>query len=992
MKFSENKTEDREISFRKRELPLASYIAIAISFLVGLSTLTISSVLYFSLKKSLTIEFEERVRAEGREVGQLLTNRFRRLETRLKALTQDNTVRVTLMLDARMQLEEHLQSVYTTEPDLHYFIADISKDYHFTPSAAAFDQHETWQALSSPQNALDLKNDMSRFGFKLTYTLPITRQQDPIGTAAAVYLFRMDSYLKSLAGDDLSHKLVIIDNGAAWDMISGEIVPVSESFLFSTKNLEDVTYLKINSVEYAAIGQGVLPELYLLSNIESLTIAQQRVLNSVLFPALFIIAFTLFISFYLSKKLVRPLQQLTAMALAITKGQIDFEDILKNNWISEFNRLKWSLHTMLSHLKQARELERYQELFEGVGDIVFIHDLQGRMIDVNEASIDKLGFSRHDLVGKEIIDLIPERLQVQLIKHLRPLNFQSKDVVFSTEFIDRTGTYIFVECHAKLIVYMGREVVLNVIRDISDRVRAQESLVKSHNTLLTVLDSIQATIYVCDIEENRILFMNEYMKSEIEEDLIGKKCNEIAPYFKNFCNHCVTNSLSENNSNTDRLASWTTQNRKSQRWFRHHDRLINWVDGRSVKFQMAFDITDMKELTLKKEAAETQLRKIQKMEAIGTLAGGVAHDLNNILTGIVSFPDVLLMQIPADSPLRGSLEIIRESGLKASATVNDLLTLARRGVVVNEVVNLNDVVSNYLDSPEYRRFMQDHKNVGVKINLQANLLSILGSFIHLSKTVMNLVTNASEAIQGSGTVSLSTAVEQIDGPLPNNPEIPSGEYVVLNVSDDGSGISPKDCDRIFEPFFTTKVMGRSGTGLGMAVVWGTVEDHDGYIELDSMPDQGTTFRLYFPVTRTELLKKQVVLSEQDFRGNGETILIVDDVKEQRDIAILMFSQLGYQILAVESGEKAIDYLSNSTVDLVILDMIMEGGMNGLDTYKKILSLHPGQKAIVTTGYSKTDHVNEALELGAGKYIKKPYLYEEIAQAVWNELNATSIGP
>ncbi len=985
MKFSENKTEHRDISFPKREFPLASYIAIAIIFLVGLSTLTISSVLYFSLKKSLTIEFEERVKAEGREVGQLLTNRFRRLETRLKALTQDNTVRVTLMLGARMQLEEHLQSAYTADSDIHFFIADSTKDYQFTPSSVAFEQHEIWQALSSPQNDLDLKNDMNRLGFKLTYTLPITRQQDPIGTAAAVYLFRMDSYLKSLAGDDISHKLVIIDNGAAWDMISGEIVSVSESFLFSTKSFEDVTYLRIKNVEYAAIGQDVLPELYLLSNMESLTIAQQRVLNSVLFPAIFIIAFTLFFSFYLSKKLVRPLQQLTAMALAITKGQIDFEDILKSNRISEFNRLRWSLHTMLSHLKQARELERYQELFEGVGDIVFIHDLQGSMIDVNEASIDKLGFSRHDLVGKEIIDLVPDRLQVQLIKHLSPLNSQNEEVVFSTEFIDSTGKYIFVECHAKLIVYMGREVVLNVIRDISDRVRAQDSLVKSHNTLVTVLDSIQATIYVCDIEENRILFMNEYMKSEIKEDLTGKKCKEVTPFYKNFCNHCITSSLSENNLNIDRLAPWTSQNRENRRWFRHHDRLINWVDGRSVKFQMAFDITDMKELTLKKEAAETQLRKIQKMEAIGTLAGGVAHDLNNILSGIVSYPDLLLTGIPEDSHLRKPLLTIQKSGQRAANIVQDLLTMARRGVSVTEVTNLNQVISDQLDSPEMEKLASFHPGIQVISELDETLLNVKGSSTHLSKSIMNLLSNAAEAMSKVGTITISTSNVYLDKAVRGYEQIAEGDYVKVVVSDDGIGIAPQDVKKIFEPFYTKKMMARSGTGLGMAVVWGTIKDHDGYIDIKSAEGVGTTVTIYLPVTREELKEKAEVTSLDEYRGDGESILIVDDVEEQREVASAMLTELGYVVFSVPSGEEAVEYLKTNSPDLLLLDMIMEPGMDGLDTYKQVLEIHPHQKVVIASGYSKTDRVKELQQLGAGQYIKKPYTLMSIGFVVREEL-------
>ena len=390
------------------------------------------------------------------------------------------------------------------------------------------------------------------------------------------------------------------------------------------------------------------------------------------------------------------------------------------------------------------------------------------------------------------------------------------------------------------------------------------------------------------------------------------------------------------------------------------------------------DISESKRL-------EAQLQRAQKMEAIGTLAGGVAHDLNNILSGLVSYPELLLLQLPENSPLRKPMLTIQKSGEKAAAIVQDLLTLARRGVVVTEAVNLNDVISEYLRSPEHRRLQSYHLGVNIAIHLDKNILNISGSSTHLSKTVMNLISNAAEAMPEGGKIAISTENRHLDKPIRGYDDMREGDYVVLTVSDTGTGISPGEIEKIFEPFYTKKKMGRSGTGLGMAVVWGTVKDHNGYIDVQSIEGEGTTFTLYFPVTREKLSEKKSPLTLQSYRGNQESILIVDDVEEQRQIATSMLTELGYSVVSASSGEEAVEYLKTNKVDLLLLDMIMEPGMDGLDTYKKIIERHPGQKAIIASGFSETDRVKEIQNLGAGAYIEKPFLLEKIGLAIKQEL-------
>jgi len=237
-----------------------------------------------------------------------------------------------------------------------------------------------------------------------------------------------------------------------------------------------------------------------------------------------------------------------------------------------------------------------------------------------------------------------------------------------------------------------------------------------------------------------------------------------------------------------------------------------------------------------------------------------------------------------------------------------------------------------------------------------------------------------------GTIFISTENRYADSPISGYDRVEEGDYVILTVSDSGIGIPAEDIGKIFEPFYTKKVMGRSGTGLGMAVVWGTVKDHKGYIDVQSTEGKGTTFTLYFPVTRKEVDKEKSLLSIEDYMSKGESILVVDDVEEQREIASGMLNKLGYSVTCVSSGEQAVDYMKDSSVSLLVLDMIMNPGIDGLETYKRILEFHPGQKAIIVSGFSETDRVKEARRLGAGAYVRKPYSLEKVGLAVRDELD------
>ncbi len=405
---------------------------------------------------------------------------------------------------------------------------------------------------------------------------------------------------------------------------------------------------------------------------------------------------------------------------------------------------------------------------------------------------------------------------------------------------------------------------------------------------------------------------------------------------------------------------------------------------------------DLDELYLQKEKNEEEknilakrLEQSLKLEAIGKLAGAVAHDLNNVLMGIVSYPDYVLKILPDDEEHKKAREYIKkikESGIRAANIVQDLLTLSGKGVKSIKILNLNSIIEEYINSPEFKELKEKYPKVKVKVSLDDDLHNISGSKIHLYKTIMNLVKNGFEAIEKKGKVLIMTKNTKLKNKKFKDYESAvSGDFIELTISDDGSGISEKDLPKIFEPFYSKKRMGRSGTGLGMMVVKNTVEDHNGFIEVKSKVGKGTEFKLYFPAEK-QSIKEEIKPKSDSYLGNGESILVVDDEEEQRIIASDILKSLYYKVKTASSGEEAIELIKNENFDLILLDMIMASGMGGLETYKKIREIKPEQKTIIISGYSASNHVLEAQKLGVKKYIRKPYTIETISKAVYELLN------
>ena len=524
-------------------------------------------------------------------------------------------------------------------------------------------------------------------------------------------------------------------------------------------------------------------------------------------------------------------------------------------------------------------------------------------------------------------------------------------------------------------------------RFIMERKKAEESLRTSKERYKALTELLPIGVVEMDCKGN-VLFANQaifqmtgYNRDDLKSGL--KILNMVAPQ-----DHDKASTMMQ-----QVLEGVATVGNEYQVKRKDGSTFVGFANSRLYIFESAqrligyvFDLSSIKEKEKALLDSEEKLARLKKMESLGLLAGGVAHDLNNILSGVVSYPELILLDMPEEDKLRKPMEGIMKAGIRATAIVQDLLTVARGVAITKEPVNLNGLIDNFLSTPEFMTLNEANPSVTFAADCDSALLNVRGSSVHLRKVLMNLVSNASEAIVGNGHVSISTKNCYLDRTISRYSDVKEGEYALLTVADDGPGISDEDLERIFEPFYTKKIMGKSGTGLGLSVVWSVVQDHHGYIDVQTGAN-GTAFKLYLPITRSSEIIDQSPFVLKDYTGNQETILIIDDVESQREISKKMVERLGYRAQTVSSGEEAVEYIEQQAADLLLLDMIMDPGIGGYETYKQIIRIRPNQKAIIVSGFAETAAVKKTQALGAGEFVKKPLTLEKLGIAMKMALKA-----
>ncbi len=639
----------------------------------------------------------------------------------------------------------------------------------------------------------------------------------------------------------------------------------------------------------------------------------------------------------------------------------------------------------------------YLDILDNVKQGVFVFDVKNRLRKVNAVGFNIL--TRFDrklddvvaLQGMLMDEVFSPAVFVDWARRFAKANVENRDktiegLIANAEDVEYvyeaylTGISGDSESETDLIITLD---------DITERKRAEEALKKSEERFRRQFEGALDAIFIADAKTGIIIDCNlagSELVGREKTELVGKHQNILHPpdEIKGEFSRTFREHLGQKEGQA--LETQIITKRGEIRDVAIKANLLE-IEGKKVLQGVFRDVTERKQAEKQEQELRDKLERAERMESLGILAGGVAHDLNNTLGPLVGYPELILMELPENSPLREQVQRIGKTAQDAADVAQDLLTLARRGRYEMVPTDVNEILQAYIDSPSFVRLTEKHLDVTVKLKLDRSIDKILGSAPHLSKVFMNLIVNAFDAMPEGGELTIETSQQYLESLESGYDKVEPHDYARFRVRDTGMGIDPKDLDKIFEPYYSKKKMGTSGSGLGLSVVYGIVKDHKGYYDILSTVGVGTEFILYFPVTSMEV--ELGPDTEANYSGK-EKVLVVDDVEDQRILASDLLSSLGYRVETASNGREAVEYLRNHSVDIIVLDMIMEKDFDGLDTYREIIRLHPGQKAVIVSGFSVTKRVEKMQKLGAGPYIRKPYTREVIGKAVREELDKEPI--
>jgi two-component system cell cycle sensor histidine kinase/response regulator CckA len=619
---------------------------------------------------------------------------------------------------------------------------------------------------------------------------------------------------------------------------------------------------------------------------------------------------------------------------------------------------------------------------DAIADRVAITDLQGKILDVNQAMLAFQKRRREEIVGRNFLDLVVSGDRERITRCFRDTLERGASSAIEYRSLTPSGVETFSEVNAMVLHDdEGRPIgAVAVIRDVSQRKAMEKQLAEKEEMYRTLLDNISEAVF--EVDENGVLrFVSAGIKHIVgfsSDEICGRHFMEfIYPEDRKYLEEqfqMVANNILE-------PSEYRIVNKNNEvRWISSSSRPI-FREGRFCGLNgVLIDIHERKVAQQALQSQQELLQQAQKMEAIGTLASGIAHDFNNLLMGIQGRASLLLLDSEIGQPGYEHLKGIEQYIKSAAELTQQLLGLARGGKYEVVPADLNALIRKTSEM-----FGRTKKEIRIVTQLQPELKTVDIDRTQIEQVLLNLLVNAWQAMPEGGEIAIVTQNIELHAGDARVFHVPPGHFVRVAISDSGIGMDAKTKSRIFDPFFTTKEMGR-GTGLGLASAYGIIKNHGGIITVYSEKGSGSTFHVYLPATEKNIeIKKE---GAEEVPGGNETILLIDDEEMILDVARQLLASLGYQVLTANSGLPAIElYRKNSArIDLVILDMIMPQ-MSGSRVFEGLKAINPAVRVLLSSGYSINGQAMDILRLGCRGFIQKPFTIKELALKLREVLNA-----